>query len=180
MAIDSVASIPVTQAPTTTKSPFASVLTKDNKDYLDALDIKEKDNKLKIGQDMGRDQFLHILMTQLANQNPLEPLQDKDFIAQMAQFSSLESMQSMNKNSESMSAELQAIKKLMEGSGTTGTQQAKDLAAMNAAIAKQTEVLTKQTSALDKINETLTDLKKLQIEQLNLLLNQAQAAAAYE
>lgn len=170
----------ISASSSTSAKILSPVLTKENSDYLDRLAIKEKDSGIKLSQDMGRDQFLNILMTQLSNQNPLEPLQDKDFIAQMAQFSSLESMQSMNKNSESMSAELQAIKKLMEGSGTTGTQQAKDLAAMNAAIAKQTEVLTKQTSALDKINETLTDLKKLQIEQLNLLLNQAQAAAAYE
>ncbi len=177
MAIDSVTSTPTT---TTSKPAFTSVLTKDNKDYLDALAIKEKDSNIKISQEMGRDQFLHILMTQLANQNPLEPLQDKDFIAQMAQFSSVETMQEMSKTSTGTMTEVQAIKKLMESTGTTGTQQAKDLAAMNAAILKQTEALTKQTTALDKINETLTDLKKLQIEQLNLLLSQAQAATAYE
>jgi len=44
--------------------------------------------------ELGKDQFLQILVTQLRNQDPMQPMQDKEFIAQMAQFSSLE--QTMN------------------------------------------------------------------------------------
>ena len=54
--------------------------------------------------DLGKDAFLKILITQLSNQDPLDPLKDKDFIAQMAQFSTLEQMTNMNKTIEQMAA----------------------------------------------------------------------------
>jgi flagellar basal-body rod modification protein FlgD len=42
---------------------------------------------------MDRDAFLQLLVTQLQNQNPLEPQADGEFLAQLAQFSSLEQLQ---------------------------------------------------------------------------------------
>ena len=57
-----------------------------------------------VNSDLGKDAFLKILITQLSNQDPLDPLKDKDFIAQMAQFSTLEQMTNMNKSIEQMAA----------------------------------------------------------------------------
>ncbi len=53
-------------------------------------------NSRKTSGDLGKDDFLNLLVTQLRYQDPLEPTNDKEFIAQMAQFSSLEQMQNMN------------------------------------------------------------------------------------
>ena len=51
---------------------------------------------------LGKDAFLQLLITQLQNQDPTNPMDDRDFIAQMAQFSSLEQMQNMTKTMESL------------------------------------------------------------------------------
>ncbi|WP_062513390.1 flagellar hook assembly protein FlgD [Halobacillus sp. KGW1] len=50
---------------------------------------------------LGKDDFLKILMTQIQNQNPLDPMEDKEFIAQMTQFSSLEQMTNMSQSLQS-------------------------------------------------------------------------------
>jgi len=45
---------------------------------------------------LGKDAFLQLLVKQLQNQDPMTPLQDHDFIAQLASFSSLEQLQNID------------------------------------------------------------------------------------
>ncbi|HBY20615.1 MAG: hypothetical protein A2Y24_08530 [Clostridiales bacterium GWE2_32_10] len=60
--------------------------------------------KTNTNSDLDKDAFLNLLVTQLQYQDPLNPTDDKQFIAQMAQFSSLEQMQNLNSNSSKMLA----------------------------------------------------------------------------
>ncbi len=46
----------------------------------------------KVGDNLGKDDFLKLLMTQLQNQDPSSPMDNTEFIAQMATFSTLEQM----------------------------------------------------------------------------------------
>ena len=66
-------------------------LKKQEKSGLQGIEVREKAKQL------GKNDFLKLLITQLSHQDPTNPLKDQDFIAQMAQFSSLEQMQHISK-----------------------------------------------------------------------------------
>lgn len=59
--------------------------------------LPEKNNRV-IKKVLGKEDFLQLLVAQLKHQNPLEPQSNEQFIAQMAQFTSLETLSSLDKN----------------------------------------------------------------------------------
>jgi flagellar basal-body rod modification protein FlgD len=70
-----------------TVNPVASPYT--NQNVSDAV--------TKSTQEIGQTEFLKLLVTQLQNQDPMNPIDNDQFISQLATFSSLEQLISINK-----------------------------------------------------------------------------------
>ena len=81
---------------------------------------------------MGKDDFMLLLMAQLKNQDPMKPMEDKEFITQLAQFSSLEAMEKMTQQMEDLTSSQMLVQaatligknvtaKLESGEVVTGT-----------------------------------------------------------
>ena len=49
-----------------------------------------------VTSELGKDEFLRLFITRLQHQDPLSPSEDGEFIAELAQFSSLEQMTNIN------------------------------------------------------------------------------------
>jgi flagellar basal-body rod modification protein FlgD len=80
---------------------------------------------------LGKDAFLKLVVTQLQNQNPLDPIGNSDFLAQLAQFGSLEQSQQLNENltellaksgAESLSEAANLVGRSIEFSDSSGRQ----------------------------------------------------------
>jgi flagellar basal-body rod modification protein FlgD len=68
---------------------------------------------------MGQSQFLTLFTTQLKNQNPLDPVKNEAFVAQLAQFSQLEATTSMKQSLENMVTSMQGDR-MLAGSSLIG------------------------------------------------------------
>lgn len=69
---------------------------------------------------LGEDAFLQLLITQLQNQNPLEPQDPTQFVAELAQFSSLDMLGQINTSVQSLGTQLAASTTAATQSQTTG------------------------------------------------------------
>ncbi len=67
-------------------------------------------------QSLGKDAFLQLLVTQLKNQNPLSPQDNGAFVAQLAQFSSLEGINTLNDSVNSISSNFSSSQALQASS----------------------------------------------------------------
>ena len=70
---------------------------------------------------LGQDAFLTLFTAQLQNQNPLDPMQNEAFVSQLAQFSQLESMESVDTSVKLMSDEMRSDR-FVQGTNLLGTK----------------------------------------------------------
>lgn len=73
-------------------SEISTTYTKTIQEIIDSNSAKSERNT----GELGKDDFLNLLVTQLRYQDPLSPTENTEFIGQMAQFSALEQMQNLN------------------------------------------------------------------------------------
>lgn len=97
-------------------------------------------------QDLGKDDFLTLLITQLQNQDPTSPMENSEFIAQMAQFSSLEQM-------TNMSTEFSKLASMMSNSeAVSAIGQVVEVNAGDSTIQGVVEAATRGTNPQVKVN----------------------------
>lgn len=81
------------------------------KDLLDKLGIKSAEEVQNKARDtLGQEEFLTLMTAQLQNQDPMEPMDNGDFIAQMAQFSTVTGITDMANSMKAMADELKQFR----------------------------------------------------------------------
>ena len=68
------------------------------------------------GNELGKNEFLELLVAQLNNQDPMAPQENGEFIAQLAQFSTVEGIEKMNSSMDAMASSFQSSQALQASS----------------------------------------------------------------
>lgn len=74
-----------------------------NKSVYEGLGLSQssQSSRTKNDNELGQDAFMELMMAQLKNQNPLEPMENGEFLAQMAQFSTASGIEDMQSSMDS-------------------------------------------------------------------------------
>jgi flagellar basal-body rod modification protein FlgD len=74
------------------------------------------------GGAMGKDQFVQLLVTEMKNQDPMNPMDGKDLAAQLAQFSSVEQLMNINTKLDNFTSLLTPTASTPSTSGSSTTR----------------------------------------------------------
>lgn len=84
---------------------------------LSDLSVREKQaEKKQDTKELGQDVFLELMVTQMKNQNPLNPQENSEFVAQLAQFSSVEGIDKLNNTMNNFVGSFQSSQALQASS----------------------------------------------------------------
>ncbi len=83
---------------------------------------KEGNQELFKTEELGKDQFLNLLITTLRYQDPLNPASNEDFLAQMAQFSGLEAARNTNTSIEKLTEQIESMVEKQNDASNTLSQ----------------------------------------------------------
>lgn len=112
-------------------------------------------NGRQASQELGKDDFLRLLITQLQHQDPTSPMENTQFIAQMAQFSSLEQM-------TNMSTEFTKLANMLNsGEAVSLLGKSVEVASGESSISGVVEAVTRGTNPQVKVNGMLYSMDQI-------------------
>jgi flagellar basal-body rod modification protein FlgD len=135
-------------------NPLFSTTTTPTEPVVGPAEPTTKVSTLKNTVALGKDDFLKLLVSQLKNQDPLNPMDGKDMAAQLAQFSSVEQLQQLN----TAFTEQKTLQKGMSDAITAlGEQQAASDEAVQALLEGQAAMSTVGKTAVTAGNNIFVD-----------------------
>ncbi|WP_018932669.1 flagellar hook assembly protein FlgD [Gracilibacillus lacisalsi] len=114
--------------------------------------LSNQNQSREVNNSLGKDEFLKILMTQLKNQDPLNPMEDKEFISQMTTFSSLEQMMNMSNSIDTL-VQNQTVSPVIQYSHLIGKEVSYyRIDEKTGEVAEPKEILTSEVKAISQKN----------------------------
>lgn len=111
-------------------------------------------------QTLGKNDFLQLLVTKLQNQDPLKPMEDENFIAQLAQFSSLEQMSNIAEGIETSNKwdflQMQSLNNAL-ASGLIGKEIKAEYSGVYIEDGKSTKISFTMPEAASEVELTIKD-----------------------
>ncbi len=129
-------------------------------------------------QELGQDQFLELMVTQLTHQDPTNPMENGDFLAQMAQFSTVEGITGLQESFETFAASMTS-NQAIQAAGLVGRSVAFPSDSAVLALDKPISGNIKLEQSTNQLSINILDQNGVLVKNLNLG-NQAEGLIKFE